>query len=400
MNPSTRLSPNPYAFSKGKTLVYAILPALILLGSVEGCARLFEFWRPPFTLDYGWGFNEDSRVFAPAGFPRGQMATRPEKAVSFESQRFQMPKPEGVYRIIALGGSNVYYMRRNLTMMAQRLTRTPGETRRFEVINAGGCAYGSHRLRIVLREMLSYEPDLIMIYAGHNEFEELLHEELVDLKAIPVQKAAYSLACLRLARDLGASLRLLLLDPKTLRQTQPPEVNWGAAAAHEFSAEEIDERMRLFRENMKALIEQCIAENLPVVISTVAGNYWAPGLHYRHADEGERIQQLYREGKHAEGLSLARDLLARTVRHQASDVENGIIRELAREHSLPLIDGEQLIMEAEPHGVPGETLLSDNCHLTHEGREIVIRAFEALIRRIAAASGDQDAREDDQESKT
>ena len=40
------------------------------------------------------------------------------------------------------------------------------------MINAGGISYASYRVKVVLRELLSYDPDLIVIYTGHNEFLE------------------------------------------------------------------------------------------------------------------------------------------------------------------------------------------------------------------------------------
>ena len=141
--------------------------------------------------------------------------------------------------------------------------------------------------------------------------------------------------------------------------------------------------MTLFRQTLDAITAACSDRNVPVIISTVATNLWSPDIPRRFADEKERITQLYASGNYDEGMQIARDLLARSERHQASDVENGIIREIAEKHNLPLIEGEQLIMQAEPHGVPGETLLSDRCHLTEEGREIVLAAFEKVIRQLA-----------------
>ena len=61
------------------------------------------------------------------------------------------------------------------------------------------------------------------------------------------------------------------------------------------------------------------------------------------------------------------------------------IRDIAKKYDLPLIEGEHLIMDAESNGVPGETLLSDNCHLTLRGMEIVLSEFEKEIRQIARA---------------
>ncbi len=372
------------SFSRRKTVVYALLPALLLFGGIEGCARLIELWRPPLTLDYGWGFNEDSRVFMPAGIPRDGMITRPEKVVSFVKQRFRMPKPNDTYRIIIIGGSNVHYMEHNLNRMVQRLSGTSGETRRFEIINCGGFAYGTRRLRIMMPELLTYAPDLLLIYSGHNEFEELLHKSLVDTRSIPVQKAAYSLAMLRFVRDMVNSAQLLFLDAHRLRQTRPPEID-ASTGVYDFSDAEIEEHMRGYHENLEDIVRRAREQDIPVVISTVATNYWAPDLHYRFAREKEEIARCYREGRYAEGLQLARETLRVSKRHQASDVENGIIRAIAATFSLPLVEAEQLIVDAEPNGVPGETLLSDRCHLTEQGREIVIYAFEEVIRELAGS---------------
>lgn len=373
-------------FTLGKTVLYSLLPALVLLGAMEGCARLLEIWRPPLVLDYGWGFNEGSRVFEPGGMFRDKMVTRPEKVISFPKQSFDMPKPADVYRIIIIGGSNVNYMKHNLYMMSRRLTRTPGENRRFEIINCGGCAYGTSRLRNMMPELFSYDPDLMLIYSGHNEFEEMIHRSLVDVQTIPVQKAAYSLAMLRLLRDMLANVRLTCLDVQTLRETVPPEVD-ASTGVYAFSASEIAAHMDLYRNNLVDIVSQCEKNQVPVIISTVASNYWKPKLHATLADVDARIQQLYASGDYEAGMALARETLARSPRHQASDTENGIIREIAHQFLLPLVDGEKLIMEAEPHGVPGETLFSDHCHLTNAGREIVVVAFEKEIRSIAGSGG-------------
>ena len=40
------------------------------------------------------------------------------------------------------------------------------------MINCGGVSYASYRLGPILDEVLGYEPDLIMLYTGHNEFLE------------------------------------------------------------------------------------------------------------------------------------------------------------------------------------------------------------------------------------
>lgn len=63
-------------------------------------------------------------------------------------------------------------------------------------------------------------------------------------------------------------------------------------------------------------------------------------------------------------------------RHQSSDLENDIVRQVVLKHTLPLADVEKRIIEAEPHHVPGETLFGDHCHLNEQGRVIMAQEYE------------------------
>jgi tetratricopeptide (TPR) repeat protein len=90
-------------------------------------------------------------------------------------QRFRMNKPSGVFRIFVLGGSAAYgfpgtdtesftgYLRRALDAVV------PSQ---FEIVNAAGISYGSHRVLDVFGDVMEYEPDLVIIYSGSNEYVE------------------------------------------------------------------------------------------------------------------------------------------------------------------------------------------------------------------------------------
>jgi hypothetical protein len=43
---------------------------------------------------------------------------------------------------------------------------------RWEVVNAGGISYASYRVALLMEELAGYQPDLFIIYSGHNEFLE------------------------------------------------------------------------------------------------------------------------------------------------------------------------------------------------------------------------------------
>ncbi len=365
-----------------RVLVYSLLPLILLLGVLEGGARLLEWVRPPLPTDYGMGFDDDSRVFMPAGVLRPVMTTRPQKEISFRSQSFPTPKPANTYRIFFLGESNVNYINWNLQDLAQRLGAADPQKRHFEIINMGGLAYGSHRLLKVAQEIAHYEPDLLLVYIGHNEFEELEQQELAAPQRAAVQRQVYRSAFMRLLRDTAANARITYMRLRMFHAKLPPEVNYLATFGRDFSSAEIDQRMASYRRNMGDILSLFRDRQVPVVMGVMATNLWKPDLLDKYRDSKEEIARRYAAGDYAGGVALARKMLAGTTRHQASDTENSIIRDLAKEYGAKLVDIEAAVTKAEPHGVTGETLFSDRCHVTEDGKVILVREYEKEIRRL------------------
>ena len=382
--PSDKPSSNPSSgpgvnrqFGPGKTLVFSLLPLLILVFVVEAGFRVREFFYPPFQADYGLGFDEGSRVFASR---LGIMTTRVNKLVSFNFETFSRRKPANECRVFMIGGSNVNYLANLFPEYERRLTEELGGACQVNLINVGGLAYGSQRLLRIAFELMDYDPDLLLIYAGHNEFEELQQLELVETDNVPLQRVIYRSAVARFFRDRAVTKDL---DALQLARNQEllgnPQVDYMATAGKTFTQEEIDDRMRRYEDHLDRIISLYLERGVPVVIGTVATNYWEPDLPWDKREIREEIDALYAEGRFEEGLALARQVLRESSRHQASDAENEIIMRLAAKHNLPLADVSGAIADAEPNGVPGETLLSDRCHVTEEGKVILMDNFAPLV---------------------
>jgi lysophospholipase L1-like esterase len=94
----------------------------------------------------------------------------------FRPATFAVEKPANLRRIFVLGGSTVqgrpYETETAFAKWLElRLTAaSPGQA--FEVVNCGGVSYASYRIALILEEVLQHEPDLIVLYTGHNEFLE------------------------------------------------------------------------------------------------------------------------------------------------------------------------------------------------------------------------------------
>ena len=86
----------------------------------------------------------------------------------------EMPRPDGTLRIFVLGGSTTrgYGVERSFATVLQDRLVEELDGRRVEVINGGYPAYGSHRVLAITRRATRFQPDLVIVYMGHNEFLE------------------------------------------------------------------------------------------------------------------------------------------------------------------------------------------------------------------------------------
>jgi len=94
----------------------------------------------------------------------------------FAPDGFAAQKREREFRIFCLGDSTVqgnpYSVPTSFTTWLELSLQAAEPERPWEVVNCGGISYASYRLVPILEETLRYEPDLFIIYTGHNEFLE------------------------------------------------------------------------------------------------------------------------------------------------------------------------------------------------------------------------------------
>ena len=107
----------------------------------------------------------------------GQRHEIPDSRQSFfRPESFSVEKPPNGFRIFCLGGSTVqgrpFSTETSFTSWLELSLRAADPSRAWEVVNCGGISYASYRLTPILLELLEHEPDLFVIYTGHNEFLE------------------------------------------------------------------------------------------------------------------------------------------------------------------------------------------------------------------------------------
>lgn len=166
--------------------------------------------RDPFV-----GFEASTPLFIRAA---DRYVTDSRKLSFFNEQRFDAAKDADTYRIFCLGGSTTfgrpYDHRTAYPQWLQAYLEQAHPDRKWQVINCGGISYASYRLALLCDELVQYEPDLLIIYTGHNEFlEERTYGEMRDWSRTfreTVKLASYS-------RIYG------LLDAAYTRLNAPPK---------------------------------------------------------------------------------------------------------------------------------------------------------------------------------
>jgi lysophospholipase L1-like esterase len=427
--------PEPRTRTALFTLAALVIPFLAL-GAVEVALRVAGLAAPePLFVpapEPGWRQPNEravQRLFAvPSSAP----------AVSIDTAYFRAEKPPGAFRAFVLGGSTAagfpYGKWASLAgILEQRLQREhPGRV--VEVVPVAMSAINSWALADFTTEVLAHEPDLILVYAGHNEYLGILGvgsafgggspaitRRVLELQRIRVLALGLrGLAALRPARDEPAG------EPATLmaRVAAERRIPLGSTL--------YQAGLRQFEDNLQRILSSYSRHGIPVFIATLASNEadQAPFMpvppagtsdaewQARFAALRERLAagelagaQVEAEAMIAEAplsgegyflraklgrergdLAGARsDFLAAkdrdALRFRAPEDINGIIRRSAARYGASVVEVQAAFVAASPDGVIGDTLMLEHLHPNHGGYVLLAEAFHSALQDAGLPGG-------------
>lgn len=140
-------------------IVFAVIELGLTLAGVGYPGRLF--------VSPDEGILVDNRDYIRRFYP----VTDPPPFIE-KSNLLEEEKSPGRKRVFVVGGSTAqgfpYKRNHSYTAMSQAALRSAGLN--VEIVNLGNSAMSSYYVRDVLRELPRYEPDMVVVYAGHNEY--------------------------------------------------------------------------------------------------------------------------------------------------------------------------------------------------------------------------------------
>jgi len=351
-----------------KLFIIIIIPILFLL-TIEGIFWLIDFEYYPI----------DSGLIVPAEYKMFQ-----EKGEGYTDQKnqfFLKDKPNKEKRIFFLGGSSVQmlgeckYLREELEYYNSDYD--------FNIVNAGYASWGTDRVLLLFHEILDYDPDLIILYSGHNEFEEEYLRKIFskDTRLLELNNKLLNIS--RFYQFYSMSLRRLMefvarKNVEAIRKNQHPlfpkdvELGWSG----KYNKDEIYAN---YESNVTQMIKMSKTRKIPIIISTVAYNRLIPPNNA--ISDNYKICSKYLREKNFTVLKtcLEKALDEDLQPHRATTTSNQIIRNLAKTYHLPLADIDAVIVNHSDKGIPGNNIFVDYCHLKPRGNYLLLEALFELI---------------------
>jgi tetratricopeptide (TPR) repeat protein len=330
---------------------------------------------------------------------------------------FSVVKPPGLYRIFCLGGSTTVgypygYAGAFSTFLRDRLHAIFPD-RRIEVINLGMTATNSFATVDILREVVNYQPDLVLVYDGHNEFYGALGVSsressgrvrwltkatlrLIHFKTFLLLRDGYtaltSLFTSRTSATGGATMMEQLARGQYVPYRSPPYKD-----ALGIFEDNLSEMAALAREHMVPIIAGTQVSNLrdcpPFVYGNSAGATGDSSRADIHYGMARRLDTLGRFPEAGQEYVRARDM--DQLRFRTSSDFNDAIRKSADGVWTFAADMEDAFRQESPGALIGSNLILEHLHPNARGAFILARSYAKALREHALFASAGEWREHD-----
>ncbi len=246
---------------------------ILLFGIEISIEKLFPELHPQFLSEVTYDqieWYQINRSFLKDYFPANERLV-PE----FKPSLVRKQKTKNTFRILCLGESSMfgvpYQMTANIPGIVRRQLQHLYPEKEIEVINLGASAINTNVILHLTKEFLRLQPDLVLIYTGHNEFyvPDGVGASWLEKQFPAITQFKYdirNLSIIRLAQSFGNSQS----------QTQSLEVNLMKQVSNGVLVDLKSNDAQLvfinFERNLSDIIKSYRQHNIPAIVSDVTSN--------------------------------------------------------------------------------------------------------------------------------
>jgi len=167
---------------------------------------------------------------------------------------FPADKDSATIRIFLVGGSfvadwNPYMLEEQLHI----LMKENNLQKSCEIINCGMPAYDSYRVSLIVKEIIHYQPDCIIVLTGNNEN---IYSKKVDARLLNSNRCMRKFWAYRKAQDL-----VFQWIPSEKGVLKPDKENI-----------DLKEKLREYKGNITTIVKYCHAKNISLILGTLPIN--------------------------------------------------------------------------------------------------------------------------------
>ena len=360
----------------------------------------------------------------------------PESRMNFfRPASFAAEKQANQRRVFVLGGSTVqgrpYETETAFAEWTEIRLRAFDPSHEYEIINCGGVSYASYRIAIILEEVLTYSPDAIVLYTGHNEFLEERSYNTIDVQNNAIAHFAQRSYLIR-------AIRRQIFAQSSERQSLSPELRTRLDLVDGMKRYVRDDQWRRgvvehFRLTLDRMIRMCADAQVPLLLCVPTSDIVnTPPIKTQLANLGDESRKEFKlrmdlarhdDASREERIKACQACLEIDPHHAGAHFIAGsmhwvnersakarfhltaardhdvcplrattpIIRsilQLADDHDLQLIDCDRLFDQTDsrlrplPDGIPDPQRFSDHVHPTIAGHQEIAYAISDRLMEL------------------
>jgi lysophospholipase L1-like esterase len=373
-------------------ILLIVIPILFFV-LLEAGLRIFNYGKD----DRVWvDISQDMQILNPE---LGYRYFSTTKNLPFSVESFiYKEKKKNSFRVFVLGASSAagypYLSSASFSKFIRKKLEILYPQNAIEVANFSMSAINSYTIRDLMPELLKKQPDLILIYLGHNEYYGALG--VGSLESLGSSRFVVNTTLWLNKFKTVELLRNFIKELSKLFSSED-EITGGTMMAQlakdkliEYNSDIYWDGINQFEGNLRDILSMCKEANVHVVASTVASNLkdQKPFVSVKDSEypPADKIF-LAAENKlqtgdvdSAKGLFIyAKELDA--LRFRAPEEINKTIVQLCKEFNYPFVRSDSLLNFFSQDGIVGNNLMTDHLHPNVKGYQLIGNLFFNAMKK-------------------
>ena len=334
-----------------------------------------------------------------------------------QSDLFLKTKTDSTFRVFVQGASTVvgfpFYSGGSFPRMLKHRLSLTFPNKNIEVINTGITAVNSYTLWDLTDEIIAQNPDLVILYAGHNEYYGALGVgSSISYGSHPSIIRTYlnlkRLRCFQLFENGYYKLVASKTTKPSERKTTLMEV-MAKEQRIPYNSEVYRNGMSQFESNLNIILSNYKKHKIPVILSTVVSNEKdiKPFISDSISNKNQFMEAIANESAEASKLAQHNAMAAYTLgqyyleknqdsakkylhwakeldflRFRAPEKINESILALSKKYNTSLVPMEAVFKAHSPKNIIGDELMTEHVHPNIKGQFLMADAFYNKIKEL------------------